>query len=47
MPHYAGPLLTRPVLDTLQAALKQGAGHAQASFDLGRSEEPVDVGSDG
>jgi len=47
MPHYTGPLLTRPVLDTLQAALKQGAGHVQASFDLGRSEESVDVGNDG
>ena len=47
MPHYTGPLLTRPVLDTLQAALKKGAGQAQASFDLGLSEDVVDVGSDG
>lgn len=47
MPHYAGPLLTRPVLDTLQAALKKAVGEAQASFDLGRSEETVGVGGDG
>ncbi len=47
MPHYTGPLLTRPVLDTLQAALEKAAGQAQASFDLGRSEDVVEVGDDG
>lgn len=47
MPHYTGPLLTRPLLDTLQAALNRGASEARASFDLGRSEDSVALGSDG
>lgn len=47
MPHYTGPLLTRPVLEHLQATLKNGVRHALASFDLGRSEEPVNLDADG
>lgn len=47
MPHYTGPLLTRPLLDTLQAAFKKGATEARASFDLGRNEDSVVLGSDG
>lgn len=47
MPHYTGPLLTRPLLDQLQSALKKGADQATASFDLGRSEDTVRLGSDG
>ncbi|MGV8961718.1 MAG: class I SAM-dependent methyltransferase [Stenotrophomonas sp.] len=41
MPHYTGPLLTRPLLDQLQAALKKGHTETRASLDLGRSEDSV------
>ncbi len=34
VPHYSGPLLTRPLLDTLLAARKKGAPSVEASFDL-------------
>lgn len=37
VPHYSGPLLTRPVADTLLAARTSGAETCSASFDLGRS----------
>ncbi|MGH8055510.1 MAG: class I SAM-dependent methyltransferase [Stenotrophomonas sp.] len=47
MSHYTGPLLTRPLLDQLQAALKQGASNLSASFDLGRSEDSVSLDNDG
>ncbi|MEA5669480.1 MnmC family methyltransferase [Stenotrophomonas sp. MH1] len=47
MPHYTGPLLTRPLLDQLQTALKKGASEATASFDLGRSQDPVGLAPDG
>lgn len=47
MPHYTGPLLTRPLLDQLQAALKKGASQASASFDLGRSEDTAALDNDG
>ena len=47
MPHYTGPLLTRSLLDAMLYARKQGTSHVQASFDLGRSEESVDLGNDG
>ena len=47
MPHYTGPLLTRPLLDQLQIALKKGASEATASFDLGRSQDPVGLAPDG
>ena len=41
MPHYTGPLLTRPILDALRAA--QAAGHTawNGSLDLGRSQNEV------
>ncbi len=41
MVHYAGPLLTRPLLDVLLAARARGEVEATASFDLGRSTETV------
>ncbi|MGR4893784.1 class I SAM-dependent methyltransferase [Stenotrophomonas sp. LARHCG68] len=47
MPHYTGPLLTRPLLDQLQTALKKGASEAIASFDLGHSQDPVGLAPDG
>ncbi|WP_305805900.1 SAM-dependent methyltransferase [Stenotrophomonas sp. YIM B06876] len=47
MSHYTGPLLTRPLLDQLQAALKNGHRQARASFDLGRSEDSVMLSADG
>ncbi|MCX7514719.1 class I SAM-dependent methyltransferase [Frateuria hangzhouensis] len=37
MPHYAGPLLTRPVAESLAAARDAGAGVWNGSLDLGRS----------
>ena len=37
MPHYSGPLLTRPVSEQLQAARAGGAGAWTGSLDLGRS----------
>ncbi|RDI97470.1 SAM-dependent methyltransferase [Dyella solisilvae] len=37
MSHYSGPLLTRPVLDTLLAARDAGEGAWRGSLDLGRS----------
>ena len=46
MSHYTGPLLTRPLLDQLQAALKKGAANATASFDLGRSQDSVTLDAD-
>ncbi|WP_233841688.1 MnmC family methyltransferase [Dyella sp. 2HG41-7] len=36
MPHYSGPLLTRPVAETLLAA-RDAAGEWNGSLDLGRS----------
>lgn len=47
MPHYTGPLLTRPLLDQLQDALKKGSNAVTASFDLGRSQDTVAVHADG
>ena len=37
MPHYAGPLLTRPCADALLAARASGADAWSGSLDLGRS----------
>jgi uncharacterized protein len=38
VPHYSGPLLTRPVADALIAASKGGATEWTGSLDLGRSQ---------
>ncbi|WP_312916149.1 SAM-dependent methyltransferase [Stenotrophomonas sp.] len=46
MPHYTGPLLTRPLLEQLQSALKKGSSEISTSLDLGRSQETVGLGSD-
>ena len=46
MPHYTGPLLTRPLLDALLAARQHGKATLDASFDLGRSHTPATVGVD-
>lgn len=37
MSHYAGPLLTRPIAETLLAARDAGQTHWHGSLDLGRS----------
>ena len=37
MPHYSGPLLTRPVADALLAALEASSNEWQGSLDLERS----------
>ena len=37
MSHYSGPLLTRPLAETLLAARDAGAGEWTGSLDLGRS----------
>ncbi len=37
MPHYSGPLLTRPLGEAMLAARKAGAGTWTGSLDLGRS----------
>lgn len=44
MPHYAGPLLTRPVAEALAAA--RDAGEWNGSLDLGRSNERVTLQPD-
>ena len=41
MPHYSGPLLTRPVADALLAARDAGPGQWQGSLDLERSTARV------
>ena len=46
MPHYTGPLLTRPLLEQLQSALKKASSELSASLDLGRSQEPVSLSTD-
>jgi predicted methyltransferase len=47
MPHYTGPLLTRPLLERLRTALNNGVQQIHASFDLGRSETAVILAEDG
>jgi predicted methyltransferase len=37
VPHYSGPLLTRPIAEALLAARDAGAGEWAGSLDLGRS----------
>lgn len=43
MPHYAGPLLTRPLADALHAARAAGAASCEGSFDLGRTQQPAQI----
>ena len=47
MPHYSGPLLTRPLFDALLAARDAGKGAFVGTFDLGMSNETatLDVAS--
>jgi uncharacterized protein len=47
MPHYSGPLLTRPLAAALQAARDAGAGTWTASLDLGRSSDDALLEADG
>src|SRR3546814_9318635 len=37
VPHYSGPLLTRPIAEAMLAARDAGAGEWTGSLDLGRS----------
>lgn len=46
MTQYTGPLLTRPIVDLMRAALARGDAHVEASFDLGRSREVADLAID-
>jgi uncharacterized protein len=41
VPHYSGPLLTRPLAESLIAAHKSGAAAWAGSLDLGRSQGDV------
>ena len=47
MPHYTGPLLTRPLAETLLAARSAGADAWTASLDLGRSSSEARLQADG
>lgn len=46
MPHYSGPLLTRPIAETLLAARDAGAGEWAGSLDLGRSNGTASLETD-
>lgn len=46
MPHYSGPLLTRPIAEELQAARGAGAGTWTGSLDLGRSSSEARLETD-
>ena len=46
MPHSPGPLLVRAHADALSAARAAGASAWTGSFDLGRSQEDVQLGSE-
>ena len=46
MPHYTGPLLTRPVLDAMRAAQASGHGTWHGSLDLGRSQREIALHAD-
>jgi len=41
VPHYTGPLLTRPVADALRSAREAGADAWTGSLDLGRSNDEI------
>ena len=46
MPHYSGPLLTRPLAEALLAARKSGADTWAGSLDLGRSSDEARLHAD-
>lgn len=46
MPHYTGPLLTRPVAEALLAAHAGGLTRWSGSLDLGRSTAEVELDAD-
>lgn len=46
MPHYTGPLLTRPLAEALLAARKIGADTWTGSLDLGRSSGAASLDTD-
>lgn len=46
VPHYTGPLLTRPLADALHAARDGGAPDWQGSLDLGRSTGTALLGAE-
>ncbi|KRA79670.1 methyltransferase [Lysobacter sp. Root667] len=46
MPHYTGPLLTRPVADALRSAREAGADAWTGSLDLGRSNDEIRLATD-
>ncbi|SFS16940.1 hypothetical protein SAMN05216570_3424 [Dyella sp. OK004] len=46
MPHYSGPLLTRPIAETLVAARDSSAGEWSGSLDLGRSNGSAPLQAD-
>jgi hypothetical protein len=46
MPHYSGPLLTRPLAEALLAARASGAGTWTGSLDLGRSSGEARLDAD-
>lgn len=46
MPHYSGPLLTRPTADALLAARDAGQASWQGSLDLGRSTGRAELHAD-
>lgn len=47
MPHYSGPLLTRPDADALRAARDAGLASWSGSLDLGRSQGEARLAADG
>lgn len=47
MPHYSGPLLTRPLAEALLAACKAGPNIWTGSLDLGRSSGEARLDADG
>lgn len=46
MPHYTGPLLTRPLAEALLAARESGADRWSGSLDLGRTTAEATLTSD-
>ena len=46
MPHYSGPLLTRPIAEALLAARASGAATWTGSLDLGRSSGTSTLGTE-
>jgi predicted methyltransferase len=46
VPHYSGPLLTRPIAEALLAARDAGAGEWAGSLDLGRSNGNASLETD-